>query len=223
METYPHHSANLRNADTYPPLSHLPPRYVFNMSALWALIGRPILPVPRRHWCFLATIVNVKPWESRLVLELKDMEQNTVPLIFSVNVPGRGNIFRDKCKVGHTVAVTYPMTDIFPDFRDGIIVDEKSEFKVLPFSLEKLLEVNDTVFSLPTHEEVESCNHCSRKCPKLFRCSKCTTVYYCGKGCQSNAWIKGHKAECSAMKELRWFLEKDWTQVVNRGWYHFDS
>lgn len=42
------------------------------------------------------------------------------------------------------------------------------------------------------------CDYCFSDPEKLFKCSKCKFVWYCGKNCQSSDW-KIHKQECKCL------------------------
>jgi hypothetical protein len=52
------------------------------------------------------------------------------------------------------------------------------------------------------------CAACGARPQKLFVCSGCKALAYCGLPCQRKAWKAGHKAECKTMKETR-KLHKD--------------
>ena len=43
---------------------------------------------------------------------------------------------------------------------------------------------------------LQSCFRCGLQQPKLRRCSKCKTVWYCGPDCQKKDWVAGHKINC---------------------------
>lgn len=47
----------------------------------------------------------------------------------------------------------------------------------------------------------ERCNYCFKRL-KLFRCSVCHYVHYCGRDCQKLAWTE-HKQECGKLKRIQ--------------------
>jgi hypothetical protein len=53
-------------------------------------------------------------------------------------------------------------------------------------------------------EEIfRTCFHCKKKYAQLYGCSRCGTVYYCGKTCQANDWKGGqHRAICKDLSKL---------------------
>ncbi len=48
----------------------------------------------------------------------------------------------------------------------------------------------------PKPARTNACATCEHDQPE-FRCSACKTALYCGKACQTKAWVRGHDKECS--------------------------
>mmetsp|Transcript_95754 Transcript_95754/g.194685 ORF Transcript_95754/g.194685 Transcript_95754/m.194685 type:complete len:577 (+) Transcript_95754:64-1794(+) len=57
------------------------------------------------------------------------------------------------------------------------------------------------------------------------RCSRCMSVYYCGKECQTEHWVKGHKTECKYLRTLinGVKLSKPYEGQANAFTYHMMS
>lgn len=73
--------------------------------------------------------------------------------------------------------------------------DELVTFLVLKSALEGIVQGPEG----KAHNRKTHCATCGKESNELDRCSKCQSVYYCGRKCQKLDW-KEHKAECKASK-----------------------
>ncbi|KAI9916794.1 hypothetical protein PsorP6_017087 [Peronosclerospora sorghi] len=71
------------------------------------------------------------------------------------------------------------------------------------------LQPGDLVLRSPAYAAVlrpdrwhVQCHKCFRLTPRLSRCGRCQTVYYCSKACQRADWHVDHCRECNMLKEL---------------------
>ncbi|XP_065157906.1 histone-lysine N-methyltransferase SMYD3-like isoform X1 [Atheta coriaria] len=63
-----------------------------------------------------------------------------------------------------------------------------------------LLKEQPFVFVLSSKLHTQYCDNCFQK-GQLLKCSNCQFVYYCGKGCQREAWSI-HKPECVSLRRV---------------------
>ena len=160
---------------------------------------------PRRHWCFLAEIVDFATL-LRLQIELKDVDGREVPLFFYTH--GRGSELPPALvQKGHTVAVLYAQRHAFAFSPPGIRHEDPQMIKVgirlsyqirlptlfanqvwtvtqiFPMSLHELLELNDRVrqFSAKKLDGVRTCHGCgkAKEADHVKRCAKCSSFWYC--------------------------------------------
>ncbi|KAG2057454.1 hypothetical protein BDR06DRAFT_951607 [Suillus hirtellus] len=113
---------------------------------------------PRRHWCFLGEIVDSVGLE-RVTLRVKDKDGQIGTIRLYTDDGGKA--LQPKIKKGHTVAVLYGEQHCFTDMTVGIRVEDASNIKIIPCSLEQLLKASDDVAVLregqPTH-----CGSCGK-------------------------------------------------------------
>jgi hypothetical protein len=82
----------------------------------------------RRHWCFLGEIMDITML-LRLELELKDVNNKRIPLLFYTN--GRGNELEpEQVQKGYTVAILYPQRHAFLYCAPGIRLEDPRLIKV---------------------------------------------------------------------------------------------
>lgn len=82
----------------------------------------------RRHWCFLGEIMDITML-LRLELELKDVNNKRIPLLFYTN--GRGNELEpEQVQKGYTVAILYPQRHAFLYCAPGIRLEDSRLIKV---------------------------------------------------------------------------------------------
>ncbi|KAM0344834.1 hypothetical protein ACHAPU_007216 [Fusarium lateritium] len=83
---------------------------------------------PRRHWCFLAEIVDFMALV-RLQMEVKDVAGNTVPLFFHTDKRG-SEIPQPQIQKGYTVAILYAQQHAFAFSEPGIRLEDSTLIKV---------------------------------------------------------------------------------------------
>jgi hypothetical protein len=84
---------------------------------------------PRRHWLFLAEIVDFATL-LRLQMDMKDVDGTTVPLFFYTD--GRGSeLAPSQVQKGHTIAILYAQRHAFMFSKPGIRHEEPTNIKVL--------------------------------------------------------------------------------------------
>lgn len=83
---------------------------------------------PHRHWCFLGEIENYDNGLFRVLLVVRDMEGQRLPVYFYTQDKGL-SIYRS-CKEGYTVAVLYPEQFQFAGGALGIKVRSDKQVKV---------------------------------------------------------------------------------------------
>ncbi|OIW30394.1 hypothetical protein CONLIGDRAFT_714757 [Coniochaeta ligniaria NRRL 30616] len=207
--------ANLRTRTTFPSFSSLPNEkeidIVYYERKDTGAFG------PRRHWCFLAEIVDVVMLlQSRLKLELKDIDGRKVDLLFYT--PGRGvELDHTRVQKGYTVALLYAERHKFRfEPQPGIRHEDPSRIKIFTTSLEGLFALSDEVqqYSMD-HKGLKTCHGCGKKGTSLNKCARCSFFWYCDKACQVAGWtVKGHKVNCTHLRDpdLRGLFELRWNQ-----------
>jgi hypothetical protein len=88
---------------------------------------------PRKHWCFLAEIVNVQTF-LRLILTVKDRAGQITRLMFYTPSRG-GEVPPSQLRPGYTVAVLYAEQHAFLDMSVGIRHEKPTALKVKPDGL----------------------------------------------------------------------------------------
>lgn len=117
---------NLRNRRKFPSFLELPHEYDFDPEFFAPPSGPPYKP--RHHWIFFAEIVSSFTL-MRLEMELKDIDDEKVPLFFYTE--GRGRELKPALiQEGHTVAVLYPQRHDFMFSEPGIRHEDPKDFMV---------------------------------------------------------------------------------------------
>jgi hypothetical protein len=118
----PGQPGDLRNRTTFPGFLNLPGDKVVDLD-FYESSGRP-----RRHWCFLAEIVDVVML-LRLELEMNDIDGRKVSVIFYTD--GRGSEMAPaQIQKGHTVAILYAQRHAFLYDAPGIRHEDPRMIKV---------------------------------------------------------------------------------------------
>ncbi|KAI1419748.1 hypothetical protein F5Y12DRAFT_720345 [Xylaria sp. FL1777] len=172
---------------------------------------------PRRHWCFLAEIVDFATL-FRLQMEIKDVDGTKIPLYFYTSSRGR-ELDPAQVKQGHTVAILYAERHQFMSCESGIRHEDPRMIKIFPLSLDKLLALSDQFQQFSTElDGIRMCHGCGKKAASLQRCGKCLSFWYCDRACQVAGWNeKGHKADCKLLKDpdLRGLFVFNWDKFDN--------
>lgn len=122
----PGQPADLRNRSTFPGFDDLPHEN-YNDLDFYASVN-DFTYRPRRHWLFLAEIIDVIPW-TRLHMTVKDVEGTTVPLFFHTKERGR-ELNPSLVQKGYTIAIFYAEVHAFAFSEPGIRLEKASNIKV---------------------------------------------------------------------------------------------
>ncbi|WEW59762.1 hypothetical protein PRK78_005242 [Emydomyces testavorans] len=116
----------LRYRATFPGFIDLPDEYVADLDFYESTdMG---IHRPRRHWCFLAEIVDFFTF-LRLQMEISDIDGKKVPLFFYTD--GRGSELAPACiRKGYTVAILYARRHAFQFDAPGIRHEDPGMIKV---------------------------------------------------------------------------------------------
>lgn len=132
-----------------------------------------------QHWCFLGEIVDFIGF-GRIVLHVKDKVGRVIVIALYTDDNGRGIV--PQIKKGYTVAVLYGEQHYFLDMSVGIRVEEASNIKIIPCSLDRLLKASDEVAA--RKGQPRRCGSCGEGSTsenmQLRLCSRCREVSYCG-------------------------------------------
>ncbi len=123
----PGQPADFRNRATFPGFDDLPDEN--DVSPEYYASSDGFRYRPRRHWLFLAEIVDFGTM-IRLQMELKDVDDKTIPLFFYTD--GRGTeLAPSQFQKGYTVAILYAQRHAFLYAEPGIRHEEPTNIKVL--------------------------------------------------------------------------------------------
>ncbi|KAG1738497.1 hypothetical protein EDB19DRAFT_1713853 [Suillus lakei] len=209
----------LRNNVNFPTFSGLPEEPENEVDLIYYDEG-PFGLKPSQHWCFLGEIVD-SIGLVRVLLRVKDKHGQVITIGLYTDDGGRA--LAPQIKQGHTVAILYGEQHGFLDMSVGIRVEDASNIKIIPCSLDQLLKASDDVASLrkgqPRH-----CGSCGKEennpdNTHLRWCSRCKHASYCGEVCQKKAWVDGHKADCKAIVGVQWFTARNWRTFHD--WFSF--
>ncbi|KAJ3771666.1 hypothetical protein FB446DRAFT_90562 [Lentinula raphanica] len=210
---------DIRNTRFFPNLFGLPHDHYFDeregsyYSVTKDARTRKFNVRPSRHWCFLAEIVEYVSWGVRPMFKAKDSTGIIYLVAFHFDVTRLFEKVLQKGLVGRTICVMYACFHAFMDGQIGVKLEEPKNVKILPLSIEALVMASKTFRG--DHGNSEHCAYCRR--PATQRCSSCSTILYCSKLCQVQAW-EGHKKECTAMSQMKEWNHFDWERYdVHRG------
>ncbi|KAF7978661.1 hypothetical protein HWV62_45184 [Athelia sp. TMB] len=200
--------SNLRNNTTFPPFANLP--HEDNEDDRYFADSSKSPPTPKCHWCFFGEITSSVIYRNRLRLAVKDEVGTLFPVHFYTNDRGVGQ--KAQCRKGDTFVALYAMQHNFSDGTVGIRVNEGDRVKILPYSMDELLQASDAIFD---PERLEKCSVCGAKkdeleMKELGTCNGCKVPCYCGEQCQSKDWLGPHQNLCKIIATLLWFTVKDW-------------
>ncbi|RDA85398.1 hypothetical protein CP532_1949 [Ophiocordyceps camponoti-leonardi (nom. inval.)] len=203
--------ANLRNNEVFPDLLHLSYHHVADLRYWTTRDG--IVFDPRKHWCFFGE-VTAETFNKRLRIQVKDRSGASTPVDFQTVDHGLGFIRRGEMKVGATVAILYAEKFVFEEHAVGIRLLGVETVKVIPASMDELMQMSDRIQQYATGKVGERiCHNCDRKADNMLRCGACNLFFYCNKKCQMTAWFeKSHKKDCKLLQDsdLRSLLFLDW-------------
>ncbi|KAI0203282.1 hypothetical protein F4808DRAFT_467377 [Astrocystis sublimbata] len=193
--------ADLRNLSSFPGFDDLPTDHD---AATMSLFEDSVGDGPesrRRHWCFLAEIVEYASL-FRVQMDIKDVNGKTLPLFFYTEDRGSELAPADIGKE-YTIAVLDARRHAFMYDKPGIRLENPRLMKIFPLSLQKLLAISDLIqrFSVEI-DGLRTCHGCENKAASLQVCAKCGFFWYCNKTCQTKGWKeKKHKASCIPLRD----------------------
>ncbi|SPO02967.1 related to FMP27 Found in Mitochondrial Proteome [Cephalotrichum gorgonifer] len=131
--------ADLRDDSTFPSFHGLPDENELDLEFFESNDGFSYHP--RKHWCFLAEIVEIEKFlRLRLVVEDK-AGQKTIVAFYT---GGRGiELDPSRVREGFTIAVLYPHQHRFLDTSVGIRHEDAPSLKIFPVALKDLLSLSD--------------------------------------------------------------------------------
>jgi hypothetical protein len=116
----------LHDREAFPSFNELPNEYDFESDYF---DGRNLATCrPRRHWCFLAEIVDFSLF-IRLQMDVKDVNGTTVPLFFHTDRRG-SELAPSLIQKGYTVAILYAVRHAFMYSDEGIRLENPQMIKV---------------------------------------------------------------------------------------------
>ncbi|KAG2089452.1 uncharacterized protein F5147DRAFT_39981 [Suillus discolor] len=113
---------------------------------------------PKKHWCFLGEIVDSVGLE-RVTLRVKDKDGQIGTIRLYTDDGGKA--LDPRIEKGHTVAVLYGEQHCFTDMSVGIRVEDASNIKIIPCSLEQLLKASDDMAVLREGQPTQ-CGSCGK-------------------------------------------------------------
>lgn len=127
--------ADLRNEGSFPAFDSLPDENDVDLEFFDTADGFSYRP--RKHWCFLAEIVDIEDF-LRLGLTVKDRAGRTTRILFYTDSRGR-EMSPSQLRQGYTVAVLYAEQHGFLDLSVGIRHEDPKYLKVRPTSIKSTL------------------------------------------------------------------------------------
>jgi hypothetical protein len=122
----PGQPADFRNRATFPGFDDLPDEN--DVSPEFYASSDGFTYRPRRHWLFLAEIVDIGTLV-RLQMDIKDIDGRTIPLFFYTD--GRGSeLAPSQVRKGYTAAILYAQRHTFMTSETGIRHEEPTNIKV---------------------------------------------------------------------------------------------
>jgi len=164
--------SDLNNAQTFPAFWDLPPEHEISETYLSSTKSR-------KHWCFLGNIISSNLLV-RLTLEVEDKAGQRLHVAFHTD--DRGAAFRDLCLRGHTIAVLYATQHTFAFSPPGLRLEDNAHIKVVPYSLDQLLEASGELFDSGMGKRCEVCRMAEAS---LKKCAGCKNTWYCSKASQT--------------------------------------
>ncbi|KZT10520.1 uncharacterized protein LAESUDRAFT_673310 [Laetiporus sulphureus 93-53] len=167
----------------------------------------------KRHWCYFGEVVDYMVF-GRVHLHVRDASGRVVLASF-YDDEDRGSRYLKggRLQKGDTMAHLYPFRHQFFDGQVGFRMESTNQVKIIPCTLNDLRLANDKLqTSLPITCWAPGCSNKE----DLQLCNKCKTARYCVPEHQTKAWQRKHEQECQALRELSWFLSRDWTTFKSR-------
>ncbi len=163
-------------------------------------------------WCFLGEITNdecsqIPGAMFRNRVFVKDRSGREIRILF---YPETGHFDFTTLRNGHTICVMLAEQHYFMDMTVGLRIEALDLVKVIPCSLNDLLELSST-YSKCCDPSV--CWHCGRRSDhELKKCAACRVARYCDRECQTGDWKSRHRRWCKAMPEFIKMARIDYSQ-----------
>ncbi|PTU24616.1 hypothetical protein P175DRAFT_0497732 [Aspergillus ochraceoroseus IBT 24754] len=198
--------ANLRTNPHFPCLNSLPGEL--------SISAAPMREYAERPWCFLgeitqATIVRFFSVE----LSVRDSDGAGLTVIFACHdEPPQKNL-----QPGRAILILNPYKRPLGGGKIGIAVNDLGHFKVLPFGMQALFELNDRVqtFCSPIHGK-RPCHGCGTRKRIINKCQQCLFFWYCNRECQEQAKRHlGHRDDCAVLQDpdMRALFRLQWGEL----------
>ncbi|KAL4928806.1 uncharacterized protein BDV17DRAFT_291432 [Aspergillus undulatus] len=191
------HIGNLRDCARFPTLSNLP-------SFLSSQTSSPSLPPIRE--CFVAEILSIEQWtpayHTRLLVE--DFNRTTATLGCSFPQDERGGLLVSSLQPGYALLVLNPYKQMLKHGKIGIEIGDVSRVKVLPFNMQALIRLNNTLLEFTSEIGGKRCYGCRMRFDsKFFQvCEKCRFIFFCGIACQRESIADGnHQLDCDILRD----------------------
>ncbi|KAG0289279.1 hypothetical protein BGZ98_003912 [Dissophora globulifera] len=152
---------------------------------------------PRRHWCFMGEIVDDTHSYSAFLrhrMNVRDRDGAVIPVFFYLEADIRETFDATVLKNGNTLFARYAQQHSFMDGSEGLRLEEPELFRVVPFSMEAILDAYQE--SDGWAQDGKVCRKCEAKA--THRCGKCKKAFYCTRECQTDHW-KAHRPTCKIL------------------------
>ncbi|KAH6874895.1 hypothetical protein B0T10DRAFT_567011 [Thelonectria olida] len=190
------------------PFSKLPLVHAFDPDLhFYGAKGPKSVPLLRRTWLFLGEIVGVVSTFPQVILTVRDSSLKpgdpNIPVAFADPSNGRDFFPIIPPRIGTTIAVLYPVRNVFGDGVTGLSISLPNEFTIFPAGLQQLMHVSDQVkrFSNPS-QGFHSCHACGAKRATL-RCAGCQMFSYCDEDCREFCRNGTHEEEVCRLLQNR--------------------
>ncbi|KAK3303898.1 uncharacterized protein B0T15DRAFT_485695 [Chaetomium strumarium] len=193
--------ANLRDRSVFPSFSELPNEDSLDLDFYEMVDGSTLRP--RRHWCFLAEIVDIGA-DVRLRFAVRDVDGEKIEVAFHTLKRGIEWI-NDDVRVGHTVGIAHAERHVFAFSPPGIRQEYPNTLRIFPVSLQRLLLLSDRIGEYAnTADGTRRCHSCGKTGSSLMKCARCLMFWYCNKDCQRVGWkYDGHKKDCKLLQDSK--------------------
>ncbi|RAK75265.1 zinc finger MYND domain-containing protein [Aspergillus fijiensis CBS 313.89] len=137
-----------------------------------------------------------------LVIGCRSTDLHLVTLRFEGPDQGRALSQCPHLKVGNTIVIMQARKHQFGIEVYGIRVYEYRQLKIIPTSLDELLELSDEMRTWPLNFAAhQRCHWCRNEPDHITTCDGCGVIGYCNSGCKAGSWnINKHKEFCKVIK-----------------------
>ncbi|KAI1149017.1 hypothetical protein F4825DRAFT_464445 [Nemania diffusa] len=166
-----------------------------------------------KHSCLLGEIIQADTFiRPRLVC--RDVNSRQLVVAFYPDNEAEMPRLQSGFKVGHTIAIFYPVSHGFLDGSVGIRVETPDKVLIIPLQLNDVLAMNKEVIEFVNRDGTpRKCHGCGQTRDRFDKCGRCEMFYYCNR-------VKGwdtHKRYCRSLKDknVKKMLLLDYTTIDN--------